>query len=311
MAPRSLQNMQQRSGGERKRRAMTKRLVILAGGISSRMKLSEGELSDIPSDLLQQADERTKGMIGVGADGRPFLDYLLYNARQAGVTDVTFVIGEGDNVLRNYYGPNDRGNWFHGTEISYALQKIPAGRTKPLGTADALMQALLARPDWKGERFVVCNSDNLYSVQALNLLYDSTERAALIDYDRSGLEFEERRISQFGITRRNQDHYIVEIVEKPSAKELQNLRDRDGTIRVSMNIFLLQYDMIMPFLLNCPEHPVRREKELVVAVSAMAKAHPRSVKALPLKEHVPDLTYKHDIVRVREYLKIHYSALRW
>lgn len=286
-------------------------MVILAGGISSRMKLSEGKRTDIPSDLLQQAEERTKGMIGVGAEGRPFLDYLLYNARQAGVTDVTFVIGEHDSVLRNYYGTNDRGNKFHGMEISYAIQRIPAVRNKPLGTADALVQALLVRTDWKGERFVVCNSDNLYSVQALNVLYNSAEQAALIDYDRAGLEFEEQRISQFGIIRHDQEQYILEIVEKPPAGELQNLRDRDGTIRVSMNIFLLQYDMIMPFLLNCPEHPVRGEKELVVAVSAMAKAHPRSVKAIPLHEHVPDLTYKHDIVRVREYLSKHYSALQW
>jgi glucose-1-phosphate adenylyltransferase len=134
---------------------------------------------------------------------------------------------------------------------------------------------------------------------------------SLIDYDRSGLEFAETRISQFGITRKDKDGYVVEIVEKPKMEELEGLRSSDGTIRVSMNIFRLNYGMIFGPLRDCPEDPVRHEKELVKSVTNMIAANPRSLKALPLKEHVPDLTYKDDIAITRAYLAKHFATIEW
>ena len=54
---------------------MEGRLVILAGGISSRMKNS------ITSD---ETKNESKSMIRLGQADRPFLDYLLMNAERAG-----------------------------------------------------------------------------------------------------------------------------------------------------------------------------------------------------------------------------------
>jgi NDP-sugar pyrophosphorylase family protein len=286
------------------------RAVILAGGISSRMKLPSTAKS-IDPELEKQAEERTKGMIGVGEGGRPFLDYQMSNMKQAGIQDIVIVIGEHDAALREYYGPLDLGNEFHGLSISYAVQRIPEGRRKPLGTSEALMQALLARPDWKNGDFIVCNSDNLYSIRVFTMLLECEAPNSLIDYDRSGLEFDEARISHFGITKKDADGYVQEIVEKPTLEELENLRSADGTLRVSMNIFRLNYSMIFAPLRDCPFDPVRQEKELVMAVTNMVKAHPRSLKALPLKEHVPDLTYKDDIATTREYLRKHFAVPAW
>jgi NDP-sugar pyrophosphorylase family protein len=286
------------------------RVVILAGGVSSRMKSPSAD-GRLDPELVKQADERTKGMISVGEGGRPFLDYLLFNLKKAGIDDVVIVVGEQDEVLRQYYGLKDRDNEFHGLRITYAIQRIPEGRRKPIGTSDALMQALLVRPDWKGGDFIVCNSDNLYSVRVFTMLLDCDAPNALIDYDRSGLEFAETRIAQFGITKKDRDGYLLEIVEKPPLEELERLRSADGSIRVSMNIFRLNYEMIFNPLRDCPESPVRHEKELVTAVTAMVKLHPRSLKTLPLKEHVPDLTYKDDIAVTSEYLRKYYSTLDW
>jgi NDP-sugar pyrophosphorylase family protein len=286
------------------------RAVILAGGVSSRMKRPP-TTTNLDPKLVQQAEEGTKGMIGVGDSGRPFLDYLLYNMKQAGLNDIVIVIGEHDVALREYYGRNDHNNEFHGLRISYAVQRIPEGRKKPLGTVDALLQAMLSRPDWKGGDFIVCNSDNLYSVRSYVMLLECDAPNSLIDYDRSGLEFEQKRIASFGITKKDKDGYLVEIVEKPPQDQLDRLRSSDGTLRVSMNIFRLNYAMIMQPLQNCPENPVRQEKELVTAVTMMVKAHPQSLKVLPLKEHVPDLTYKDDIATTREYLRKHFATLDW
>jgi len=286
------------------------RVVVLAGGVSSRMK-SPSVGAHLSPELAKQAEERTKGMISVGKGDRPFLDYQLYNMKKAGIDDIVIVVGEKDEALRQYYGLKDRDNEFRGLRITYAVQRIPEGRKKPMGTSDALMQALLIRPDWKGGDFIVCNSDNLYSVRVFTVLLDCDAPNALIDYDRSGLEFAETRISQFGITKKDRDGYLLEIVEKPPLEELERLRGADGSLRVSMNIFRLNYEMIFNPLRDCPESPVRHEKELVTAVTAMVRLHPRSLKALPLKEHVPDLTYKDDIAVTSEYLRKHFSTLDW
>lgn len=262
-------------------------------------------------DLSKQAEERTKGMISLGAGGRPFLDYGLYNLQKAGIDDVVIVVGEHDTSLRSYYGTKDRDNEFHGLRISYAVQRIPEGREKPMGTADALIQALVSRPDWSNGDFIVCNSDNLYSTRAYSLLLECDAPNALIDYDRDGLEFDAERISQFGITQKDRDGFVLEIVEKPPLDKLEKLRGADGSLRVSMNIFRLNYSMIFEPLKNCPLNPIRQEKELVAAVTLMVRLHPQSLKAIPLKEHVPDLTYKKDIAITSEFLRRHFTVLDW
>jgi hypothetical protein len=47
---------------------------------------------------------------------------------------------------------------------------------------------------------------------------------------------------------------------------------------------------------------VREEKELPVAVRMMVAQHPQAVYAIPLAEHVIDLTSPADIPAVRDYL---------
>ena len=56
-------------------------LIILAGGASSRMK-KQASLENLSEEEIQQANERSKGLIGVGPNGRPLLDYLLLNTKK-------------------------------------------------------------------------------------------------------------------------------------------------------------------------------------------------------------------------------------
>jgi hypothetical protein len=70
-----------------------------------------------------------------------------------------------------------------------------------------------------------------------------------------------------------------------------------------MNIFRFSYDGILPHLESVPLHPERREKELPAAVKLVIAEHPRTVFAVPLSEHVIDLTSQSDIPAVREYLE--------
>jgi NDP-sugar pyrophosphorylase family protein len=283
------------------------RLVILAGGISSRMKKPVEEKLNLDEKLIHDADEKSKSMIGVGKDYRPFLDYLLSNARETGYRDIVLVIGENDYSVKNYYGKRDKNNEYKGLLISYAIQRIPAGRNRPLGTADAFLCGLQSKPEWKGFRITVCNSDNLYSKDALSTMLNSPYPGALIDYDRSALEFELSRIEKFAVTIKNEKGFLIDIVEKPTPEQIEEFKNQYGFVGVSMNIFSLEYDLILPILGKIPMHPERQEKELPEAVKLLAQNYESSVFAYPFAEHVPDLTSKSDIIEVKKYLERYYS----
>ena len=285
-------------------------IIILAGGISSRMKRPEHS-DNLPEALVREANEKSKALISIGRGHRPFLDYLLYNAQKAGFGQVLIVIGESDHSFKDYYGNRDRGNAFHGLEISYAVQTIPRGRAKPLGTADALQQALDQFQNWRERKFVVCNSDNLYSTRALSLLRNFEGAGAWIDYDRDSLEFNDERISGFAVTQKDDQMNLVKIIEKPAFTQIEAARDVNGTVGVSMNLWLLMGELIYPYLQKTKLHPVRQEEELPAAILQMSLENPGSMKAIPLKEHVPDLTSKQDILSVQKFLREQYGTIKW
>ena len=281
------------------------KLVILAGGISSRMKKPVNSDVNVEEKLIEDADKKSKSMIGVGNNYRPFLDYLLFNAKQSGYNDIVLVVGERDSSIKEYYGSSERNNNFNGINISYAVQPIPLGRSKPLGTADALLWGLKSKPEWKGSKFTVCNSDNLYSQKALTIMLNSPYIAAFIDYDRSSLEFDLSRIERFAVTTKDENGFLIDIIEKPTPKIIESVKSKSGFIGVSMNIFSFSYDVIIPILEKVPLHPERKEKELPEAVKILANEIKDSVYAYPLSEHVPDLTSKEDILQVKQYLEKH------
>ncbi len=277
-------------------------IVILAGGVSSRMKKALANATNLDPSLRREAEQKSKSMIGVGKDSRPFLDYLLGNIARADYRDVVIVVGERDNSIREYYERRENAERFSSLDISYAAQPIPPGREKPLGTADALLRAFQAAPRWKGQRVTVVNSDNLYSVAALKLLMGDGHDNALIDYDRSALRFEQERVSAFAVIKKDAEGFLVEIVEKPSAEQIALVADAGGRIGVSMNAWRFSFDLMLPCLETVPLNPVRQEKELPTAVKMMVDRRPRCVYTIPLSEHVPDLTSPADIVRVIEEL---------
>jgi glucose-1-phosphate adenylyltransferase len=277
-------------------------LVILAGGISSRMKKITPGVTRLDPALRRDAAEKPKTMIGVGENFRPFLDYLLHNVAAAGYQNVVIVIGEKDDSIRAHY-ENGGAKQFQSLKISYAIQPIPAGRQKPLGTADALWHALKNTPAWQGQSFTVCNSDNLYSQAALGLMLTDRHANAMIDYDRAALQFAPERIAQFAVIAKNAEGFLRDIVEKPSPEEMARVADGNGRIGVSMNIFRLAYDHILPCLETVPLHPVRQEKELPAAVKMLVTQNPQAVFTIPRSEHVPDLTTPSDIIPVKEYLE--------
>ena len=286
-------------------------LIILAGGMSSRMKKPPTSTS-INKKETNQANSRSKSLISVGKSGRPLMDYLLYNAKKAGYKNIYIVINEQGKLFKEFYGKEKANNDFNGLNISFPIQYIPEGRAKPFGTADAVYQAVEQFPELQNQQFTVCNSDNLYSINSLKLLRETTSSNALISYDRDALEFSLAKIYSFAIMNLDSNNYLKNIIEKPTLEEAKAYQDKNGKIRVSMNIFKLDGKMMYSYLKNCPVHPKRNEKELPTVVLNCVAEFDNSFLGIPISEHVPDLTAKDDIIIIKEYLKKHYpDTLNW
>lgn len=159
-----------------RRITMKAALVIMAAGLGSRYG-------------------GNKQVDGVGPQGEMLMEYSIYDAVRAGFTKVVFIIKPdmrelmdrlwGDRTLITKTGEP--------LEVCYAMQDftsipdyytIPAGRTKPFGTAHAV---LCARP-YLSEPFCVINADDYYGVDAYRAMYEELQRlprqgrAAMVGY---------------------------------------------------------------------------------------------------------------------------------
>jgi glucose-1-phosphate thymidylyltransferase/glucose-1-phosphate adenylyltransferase len=246
-------------------------------------------------------------MISVGKTGKSLMDYQLFNAHLAGFEEILLLLHPEDVFTQEYYEEQMSTDSTLGLNIQFSRQYISPDRQKPAGTADAVLQALQQQTSWQTGKLIIINSDNLYSSKALELLWDACSDNALISYDRDALEFPEERIKAFAVIRSDEKGYLQEIIEKPDDKIINQLMQQSGRIGVSMNAFVIVAEQMIPYLELTPFHPIRYEKELPTTISLMVTDFPDSFFTIPLAENVPDLTSKHDLAIVQNYLQANYS----
>ena len=150
--------------------------MILAAGMSSRMKTSSSRL--INKNQARQANNRPKCMIEIGQSKIPFLKILLNNIIASDVEEVCLVLNEHDSITKKFINSQNID-----LKFNFVIQKISPKTNKPMGTADAILQGLNGCTHWRECQFLVCNSDNLYSKDAFQLLLSSPYKNAMIDYD--------------------------------------------------------------------------------------------------------------------------------
>lgn len=270
-------------------------LLIMAGGASSRMKrsLEDAQLSEATKTIARSVH---KSLIPLGKSQKPLLYYLVQNAVEAGYTDIYLITSPENEAFQDWVGTKKSHNTFAGAVVHFVIQNTPTGREKPLGTADAVQQAMEQYPHLQTEYLSICNGDNFYSVKALRLLHQTRDTPhALISYARSGLHFDNERIAKFAVMDIDTQDFLKNIIEKPDPELVEKYRDESGEIRVSMNVFSFKGDLLYPYLKNCPIHPERNEKELPEAVRSMTLDKDHPIRCFPLKEHLPDLTSADDI----------------
>ncbi len=120
-------------------------LLILAAGMASRY----GSMKQIQS---------------FGPGGETIMDYSIYDAIRAGYKKVAFIIRkEFEKDFREIFEPRLKGR----VELEYVYQEVAPERTKPWGTA----QAVLCAKDVIREPFAVINADDFYGRDAFEKSY--------------------------------------------------------------------------------------------------------------------------------------------
>ena len=122
-----------------------------------------------------------------------------------------------------------------GLSVGYARQTVPAGRDKPMGTADAVQRGLEARPEWRGRSVAIFNGDNLPPKGAVTQL--RTTEAGMLAFAQSHLGLPESRTQAFALVEGTPEAGVNALVEKPRREEVDKLRDDHGEVWVSMNLF--------------------------------------------------------------------------
>ena len=274
---------------------MTKTIVVLAAGMSSRMKKSVD--SNIDDSKANEANNKSKSLITFG--NKPFIYFLLKNILDAGFETVIMVVGKDFQDFKNQI---DELKLPSKIEVKYAIQKIPIDRVKPFGTADAVSQTMEQLPELQKTSFCVCNSDNLYSTSSFKLIRENSFENAVLAYDRDSLDFPKERVSSFSILMMDTEFNLVNFIEKPTPEQVSENLDENGKIRVSMNIFKFNGNQSFDFIKNCPINPIRNEKELPSALVNMISEDGLYMRGIPIAEHVPDLTSKADINTIQKLI---------
>jgi dTDP-glucose pyrophosphorylase len=136
---------------------MKSTLVIMAAGMGSRY----GGLKQLES---------------VGPNGEAIIDYSVYDAAKAGFDHIVFIVREEivpdfNSFLKNRYPKK--------IKIQLALQKNPtvinSGRTKPWGTA----HAVLAAETSVNNPFAIINADDFYGRDAFEKAHDFLNQSNL------------------------------------------------------------------------------------------------------------------------------------
>lgn len=278
-------------------------LVIMAAGMGSRY------------GGLKQIDP-------IDEDGHIIIDYSLYDAKKAGFEKAIFIIKKDDEqVFREAIG-NRISQYM---DVDYAFQEIynlpvgfsvPEGRTKPWGTAHAILscKGLVDGP------FAVINADDYYGKEAFRLLYDFLSTAkdnlkyqfTMVGYHLDKTVTENGHVSR-GICNVNHKNELVSVVERTRI-EKQNMgvayTEDDGiswvyvpndTI-VSMNTWGFSQGIIGEIEKRFPdflrsglkENPLKCEFFLPTVVSELLDEKKATVRVLDTSDQWYGVTYKED-----------------
>ena len=197
-----------------------------------------------------------KQLDGLGPHGETIMDYSIYDAIQAGVGKIVFVIRKDfeeqfrEKVLSKYEGHIPAELVFQGIDALPEGFTVPEGREKPWGTNHAVLMA----KDVINEPFCVINCDDFYNRDCFKVigkyLADLPEGAkndyAMVGF-RVGNTLSENGTVSRGVCSTNKEGNLTTVVERTKIErrdgKVQYLDDNgswvtvDDNTPVSMNVW--------------------------------------------------------------------------
>ena len=277
-------------------------LVIMAAGMGSRY------------GGLKQLDP-------VGNHGQLIIDYSIYDAKRAGFETVVFVIKpEIEADFKEAIG--DRVSKVMDVKYAYQLKEdlpegysVPAGRTKPWGTAHA---ALAARNIVDGP-FAVINADDYYGPEAYQEIYNylSTHQDGdmyeyvMVGYLLKNTVTENGTVAR-GVCEETADHFLTQVTERTKIEKGEPPRftedngrtwtDLSADTIVSMNMWGFTRSFLDEALARFPafldkalaENPEKGEYFLPTVVSQLIDEGKARVKVLRSEDKWYGVTYRED-----------------
>ena len=277
-------------------------LVIMAAGMGSRY------------GGLKQLDP-------VGSHGQLIIDYSIYDAKRAGFETVVFVIKpEIEADFKEAIG--DRVSKVMDVKYAYQLKEdlpegysVPAGRTKPWGTAHA---ALAAREIVDGP-FAVINADDYYGPEAYQEIYNylSTHQDGdmyeyvMVGYLLKNTVTENGTVAR-GVCEETADHFLTQVTERTKIEKGEPPRyteddgatwtDLSADTIVSMNMWGFTRSFLDEALARFPafldktlaENPEKGEYFLPTVVSQLIDEGKARVKVLRSEDKWYGVTYRED-----------------
>ena len=280
-------------------------LLIMAAGIGSRFGGGIKQLEPVDSN------------------GHIIMDYSIHDAMEAGFNHVVFIIRKdiekefkeviGDRietVCKNY-----------GVTVDYAFQDIhdipgelPEGRTKPWGTGQAVLAAkkVLKTP------FVGINADDYYGKEGFEAVHEylvNGGQSCMAGFVLKNTLSDNGGVTR-GICKMDGENNLTEVVETKnivktvSGAEANGIRiDIDSL--VSMNMWGVTPDFLETlemgfqefFEKEVPENPLKCEYLIPSFIGELLEQGKIVVKVLRTNDTWYGMTYKEDVVAVKESFK--------
>ena len=276
-------------------------LVVMAAGMGSRY------------GGLKQIDP-------VGSQGEAILDYSVYDAHQAGFDTVVIIIKEA--IKKDFMETVGARLQKAPVEIRYAFQEldklpegysVPEGRTKPFGTAHAVLCATEAID---GAPFAVINADDYYGKAAFKLIYDQLSSTAdpnghcMVGYELCKTVTENGSVAR-GVCVTHEKGMLTEVTERTSIEQYEGgirfcengeYTDLAPETIVSMNKWGFQPSFLaevkarfIPFLeKTLAENPLKGEYFLPSPISQLITEGKATVKVLSTADRWYGVTYAAD-----------------
>ena len=281
---------------------MNTTLLIMAAGIGSRFGTGIKQLE--PVDDANHI----------------IMDYSIHDAIEAGFNHVVFIIRkdiekEFKEVIGNRIASICSS---HNVTVDYAFQDIndipgelPAGRTKPWGTGQAVLAAkkVIMTP------FIVINADDYYGKAGFKSVHDylvNGGKSCMVGFVLKNTLSDNGGVTR-GICKMDGEHNLTEVVETKNIVKMGNSVEADGvTINtnslVSMNMWGLTPDFLEVleegfkkfFEKELPDNLLEAEYLIPTFIGELLREGKMSVKVLKSNDTWYGMTYHEDVDFVKD-----------